>query len=162
MPGNFFLGIFKMARMHSRKKGKSGSKKPFSKTKPSWVGYKAKEAEMLVAKLAKEGKTPSLIGLILRDSYGIPDVKLIAKKRISKILDEKKALPQIPEDLMALIRKKILIKKHLETNKHDQPAKRGLILTDSKMNRLIKYYKRTSRLPEDWSYDPEKIRLLVD
>ncbi|MBN2454077.1 30S ribosomal protein S15 [Candidatus Woesearchaeota archaeon] len=151
-----------MARMHSRKKGKSGSKAPLRKTKPSWVGYKAKELEMIIAKLAKEGKTPSKIGLILRDAYGIPDIKLVTKKSITKIMEEKKLLPQIPEDLMALIRKKILITKHFEANKHDMPSKRGLQLTDSKMLRLIKYYKNSGRLPKDWSYDPEKIRLLVE
>ena len=148
--------------MYSRKKGKSGSKAPLRTSKPEWVGYKAKELEMLIAKLAKEGKSPSKIGLILRDSYGIPDVKLVTKKSITKILDEKKMLAQIPEDLMALIRKNILITKHLETNKLDQPSNRGLILTHSKMNRLIKYYKITGRLPKDWSFDPEKIRLLVE
>jgi small subunit ribosomal protein S15 len=148
--------------MHSRKRGKSGSKRPLRKTKPSWVSYKAREVELLVAKLAKEGKTPSMIGLILRDSYGIPDVGLVTKKSIAKILAEKKLLSQIPEDLMALIRKNILIKKHFENNRHDQSAKRGLLLTDSKMHRLINYYKNSGRLPKDWSYDPEKIRLLVE
>ena len=148
--------------MHSRKKGKSGSKAPLRTTKPEWVGYKAKEIEMIVAKLAKEGKTPSKIGLILRDSYGIPDIKLVTKKSITQIMDDKKLLPQIPEDLMALIRKKILITKHMESNKQDMPSKRGLQLTDSKMLRLIKYYKSSGRLPKDWSYDPDKIRLLVE
>ncbi|MFH1181495.1 MAG: 30S ribosomal protein S15 [Candidatus Woesearchaeota archaeon] len=151
-----------MARMHSRKKGTAGSKRPLVKSKPIWINYKAKEVEMLVAKLAKEGKTPSKIGLILRDAYGIPDVRLVTKKNITQLLDEKKMLPQIPEDLMALIRKNILIKKHRETNKHDESAHRGFILTDSKMHRLIKHYKATGRLPKDWSYDPEKIRLLVE
>lgn len=148
--------------MYSRKRGKSSSKKPLRTTSPSWVSYQAKEVELLVAKLSKEGKTPSYVGLVLRDTYGIPDVKLSTKKSITSILEEKKLLAQIPEDLMALIRKNILIKKHMETNKHDQPAKRGLLLTDSKMNRLIKYFKRSGRLPKDWSYDPEKIRLLVE
>ena len=64
-----------MARMHSRAKGKSRSKKPVEKKLPSWVTYKGDEVELIVAKLAKEGKSPSQIGLFLRDSYGIPDAR---------------------------------------------------------------------------------------
>ena len=44
-----------MARMYSGKRGKSGSKKPLKKTAPSWVRLSAKEAEMLIVKMAKEG-----------------------------------------------------------------------------------------------------------
>jgi small subunit ribosomal protein S15 len=71
-----------MARMYSRKRGKSGSKKPAKPILPGWVRYKAKEVELLVAKLAKEGKSSSEIGLFLRDVYGIPSVKLVTQKRI--------------------------------------------------------------------------------
>ncbi len=151
-----------MARMYSRKKGKSGSKKPVKKTIPSWVRYKPKEVEMLIAKLAKEEKSSSKLGLILRDSYGIPDVKSITKKSISQILAEKKLLGEIPEDLMSVIKKNIQIRKHLEENRQDMVAKRGLQLADSRIRRLVKYYKRTSKLPADWKYDPEKIRLLIE
>ncbi|MBW3003490.1 30S ribosomal protein S15, partial [Candidatus Woesearchaeota archaeon] len=111
--------------MHSRKRGKSGSKKPVKKAVPSWVRYKPKEAEMLIVKLAKEGKTPSQIGMVLRDTYGIPDIRTVMKKKISKILDEKKLLKQIPEDLMALMKKAIAVRKHLEANKQDKSAIRG-------------------------------------
>ena len=83
--------------MHSRKKGKSGSTKPLKKENYSWMNYKAKEIELLVIKLAKEGNQTSKIGLILRDTYGIPDVKSITKKSISEILDKKKLLPKLPE-----------------------------------------------------------------
>ena len=43
-----------MARMHSRKKGKSGSKKPPIKFIPKWVRYKKEDVEELVVKLAKD------------------------------------------------------------------------------------------------------------
>ena len=78
-----------MAKMHSRKRGRSGSKKPLHKTKPSWLRMKEKELELLIVKLAKEGKSSSVIGLELRDSYGIPDVKTVTGKRIQEILKEK-------------------------------------------------------------------------
>ena len=148
--------------MHSRKRGKAGSKKPSKKVKPSWLRYKPKEIELVVVKLAKEGKTPSQIGLVLRDTYGIPDVKVAAGIKISKILAEKGLLGKIPEDLMALIKKSIRLQKHLEANKQDKPVLRGLQLTQSKIKRLVKYYKRTERLPMDWKYDPKSIGLYAE
>ncbi|MBI2176567.1 30S ribosomal protein S15 [Candidatus Woesearchaeota archaeon] len=150
-----------MARMHSRKKGNAGSKKPIRKTAPTWVRYQAKEVELLVAKVAKEGKTQSQVGIVLRDSYGVPDVKKISGKNVSAIMKDKNLLPQIPEDLMSLIKKSVMIKKHMEGQKHDMSAKRGFELTDSKIRRLVKYYKREHVLQQDWSYDPEKVKLII-
>ncbi len=151
-----------MARMHSRKKGKSGSSKPAQPSKPAWIGRKPKEVEMLVVKYAKEGKSMSRIGLHLRDEYGVPSVKLVAGKSIRQILEEKKLLPELPDDLLALMRKAVLIRKHQEENRQDMPAKRGLQLTESKIFRLVKYYKGTGRLPATWKYDPAKIKLQVE
>ena len=151
-----------MARMYSRKKGRAGSKRPSSKTLPTWVRYKQKEVELLVVKLAKEEKTASEIGLFLRDTYGIPDVKRVVGKKISSILKEHKLLPKLPEDLMALIKKSISLKKHIDENKQDKVAKRGLQLTESSIRRLIKYYKKSKKLPVDWKYDPKTVSLLVE
>ncbi|MCD4760075.1 30S ribosomal protein S15 [archaeon] len=150
-----------MARMHSRKKGKSGSSKPQERKKPSWVKYTAKEVEALVIKLAKQEKRASEIGLILRDSYGIPDVKVITKKKITQILEANKLKAEIPEDLLNLIKKHVKITAHREENKQDMTAKRGFQLTESKINRLAKYYKRTNKLPKDWKFDRSKAKLLV-
>ncbi|PIN69946.1 30S ribosomal protein S15 [Candidatus Woesearchaeota archaeon CG11_big_fil_rev_8_21_14_0_20_43_8] len=151
-----------MARMHSRKRGKSGSKRPSVKTLPSWVRYKPKEVEILVAKLGKEGATASEIGLHMRDIYGIPDVKLITKKKIGVILKAKKLEKELPDDLLALIRKSVMIRKHREENRQDQTAKRGLKLTESKINRLVKYYKRSGRLAPSWKYRPENSRFYLE
>jgi small subunit ribosomal protein S15 len=151
-----------MARMHSGARGKSGSTKPSKKTSPSWLKYKPKEIELLITKYAKEGKNPSQIGMYLRDEYGIPDVKTITGKSITDILKDKNLAKEIPEDLMALIRRAVLIRKHMEDNKNDMTAKRGLHLTESKIKRLTKYYKRTAKLPMEWKYDPKKIKLVVE
>jgi len=148
--------------MHSSAKGKSRSTKPSKKVVSGWVKYKPKEIEFLIVKFAKEGKSPSQIGIYLRDEYGIPDVKAVCKKSITKILEEKKLGKEVPEDLMALIRKAVLLRKHLGDNKQDMSAKRGLILTESKIKRLTKYYRRTGRLALNWKYDPEKIKLVVE
>lgn len=151
-----------MARMYSRRKGKAGSKKPLAKELPSWVRYKSSEIEMIISKLAKEGKTSSQIGMILRDTYGVPDVRKLTGKKISEILAEKKLLKEMPEDLVALFKKAVTIRKHLDENKGDGTALRGLQLTESKIGRLVKYYKRTGKIPVDWKYDPEKTKVYVE
>ena len=148
--------------MYSRKKGKSGSTKPISTKKLTWLRYTNKEVEHFITKLAKEGKTSSQIGLILRDTYGVPDVKSTLKKKITIILKEKGLSKKLPEDLTNLIKKQIKIMKHLETNKKDQPSKRGLTLTESKINRLVKHHKESGKLPQDWKYDSKKAKLLIE
>lgn len=155
-------GRLRMARMYSRDKGYSGSKRPNRSSTPSWIRYKPKEIEMLVVKLGKEGYNSANIGLILRDSYGIPDVKEATGKKITKILEEKKLLSEIPEDLMNVIKKNIRVRKHLEENNTDMVAKRGFQLAESRIKRLAKYYKETGKLSKEWKYDPEKVRLLIE
>ena len=147
--------------MYSRKKGKSGSTKPLKKVKPTWVRHSVKEVEQLTIKLSKAGKKPSEIGLILRDSYGIPDVKLVTKKPITKILKENKLSLKLPEDLTALIEKAIRLMKHLDNFKKDETVKRGLIITESKINKLAKYYKEKGKLDKKWKYERNKAKMLV-
>ncbi len=150
-----------MARIYSRARGQHGSTRPSKKSVPSWTRYKAKEVELLMQKLAKEGHTSSEIGIMLRDSYGIPDVRTLTGKTISGLLKEKNLLPKIPEDLMSLIRRNVQIRKHLELNKHDESANRGLIITESKIKRLVKYYIRVGKLPKDFKFDEASLRLLT-
>jgi len=151
-----------MSRMHSGAKGVSGSKKPFKKTVKTWIRYKPKEVELLVGKMAKEGKSPSQIGLYLRDTYGIPDIKTLTGKKISAILDEKKLLHDVPEDLRSLIKKAAMIRRHLEENKLDETAELGLKITESKIKRLMKYYKLAGKLPIEWKYTPSKSSSYVE
>ena len=151
-----------MARMYSRKRGKSGSTQPTVKKVPAWLAYSEKEVELLVVKLAKEGKTPSSIGLFLRDEYGIPNVKLVTGKTINKILEEKSLRKTLPEDLMALLKRVMALTSHIENNKKDMSAKRGIQLTESKILRLAKYYKKTGRISESWNYNPKQIKMYVE
>ena len=150
-----------MARMHSGKKGISGSTTPVKKV-PSWAPYKEKEVEKLIQKLAKGGKTASEIGVILRDSYGIHSVKALTNKKVTTILTENKLAKELPEDLLALIRKLVSVKQHLEKNKQDKTAGRGLILTISKIRRLIAYYKKSKRLAPDWNLDMNRLKIYVE
>jgi len=145
-----------MARKYSRDHGKSGSKKPINKVLPVWVRYKAKEVELLISKYAQEGKSSSEIGIVLRDTYGIPDIRVLTKKKISKIMKENNVVPELPDDITSLIRRSVIIRKHLETNKKDETAKRGLLLTDSKIKALTKHYKKTGKLTSEWKFNPER------
>lgn len=141
-----------MAKMHTRRRGISGSKKPLTAAAPVWVTHKPEEIEALILKLAKQGLSPSQIGLVLRDSYGVPDVEKLTGKKLCKILEEKGHSQEIPESLANLIKTAKKIKKHLETNKKDMVSKHELHLTESKIFRLAKYYKRNGKLPESWKY----------
>ncbi len=150
-----------MARMHSRKRGRAGSKRPSTKTVPKWIRYKKNEVEELVLKLAKEGNSSSKIGLILRDQYGIPSVKIITNKTVTQLMKENKLSPKLPEDIFNLLKQAVNLRTHLEKNKKDYTSKRGLELLESKIRRLAKYYSKNKILPLDWKYDPEKAKLLI-
>jgi small subunit ribosomal protein S15 len=150
-----------MARMHSRKKGKSGSTRPARREKPVWVELSSEQVEKEVVKLARKGVSQSLIGVVLRDSYGIPLVKVVTGKSIHQILKEHDIEAPLPEDLTNLVKKALILRKHLESNHKDLHSKLGLQRTESKIYRLIKYYKGKKVLESDFKYDPEKIRTIV-
>ncbi len=149
-----------MARMHSRKKGKAGSKRPSAKVK--WVTYTDKEVERLVLKMRKDGLEVAKIGLVLRDQYGIPSVRQITNKTITKILEENNLLSKIPEDLLSLLRNAVNLRDHMAKNKKDYTSKHGLELQESKIRRLIKYYVKNKKLPAGFKYEPERAKLIVE
>ncbi len=138
--------------MPKTEKGRSHSTRPVSKRPPAWCRYTAEEVEALVVKLAKEGHSPSKIGTILRDRYGIPLVKPIMGKTVTQILKDAGLAPSLPEDLENLLKKASRLYVHLEKNKKDQPNKRALQLIESRIYKLSRYYRREGILPPDWKY----------
>ena len=46
-----------------------------------------------------------------------------------------------------LIKKAVAVRKHLERNRKDRDSKFRLILIESRIHRLTRYYKRTEQLP---------------
>lgn len=150
-----------MARMYSRKKGKSRSHKPPVKIVPRWLPYKKEEVYNLVVELAKAGHSSAMIGTILRDQYGIPDVETITGKSITEIMKENNLYPQYPEDLLNLFRKAVRLYDHLRVHRKDKTSKKGYENLVSKINRLIKYYKRRKILPKDFVFDVERARLII-
>ena len=151
-----------MARMHSRRKGKSGSDHPKREKHPSWSSLNPREIESRILELAKNGKNSSEIGMILRDQYAVPDVRIATGKSITQILENNNIKSEIPEDLQNLIRTALKIKKHLDINKKDLKNKRNLQLTESKIRRLTKYYHGEKRLPEGWKYSAEQAKLMFE
>ena len=145
--------------MYARRRGKSRSKKPLIAAQ--WVEYSPQEVERLIIKLKKDKLDPAKIGLILRDQYGIPSVKDITGKTIGQVLKENGMADEIPSDLFSLLKKAVVVHEHLSKNKRDYTSKHGLILLESKIRRLVKYYTRTGKLPAGWKYDPETAKLIV-
>ena len=149
--------------MHTRKRGKSGSNKPLISDSKKWVSYKPEEIEKLVIKFGSKGAQSAVIGSELRDSYGIPDVKELTGKKISFILKESKNYGELPEDLFNLLKRAVKIKKHLEdNNKKDLHSTRGFRLIESKIKRLVKYYKAKKVLENNWTYNIETAKILIE
>jgi small subunit ribosomal protein S15 len=125
------------------------------------VSVSAKELEEIVVSLANAGHSPSKIGLILRDEHSIKDFKEISGKTIQEVLKENELLGEIPEDLLNLIKRSVVLYNHLDKNKKDYSAKHGYELTVSKIRNLSKYYVKKGKLPSGWFYSAEKAALLV-
>lgn len=150
-----------MSRMHSSKRGRSGSNRPNIEENPGWVPHDEEEIEKLIIDLRKQGRTASEVGVILRDQYGVPDVKLSLGKSITEVLEENDISPEIPEDLTALMEKAVNLKEHLDENSKDKSNRRGLQLIESKIRRLVEYYKEEGKLDEDWKYTMSKAEMLT-
>ncbi len=144
-----------------RKKGRSHSTRPASLTVPKWVQFDPEEIEEIIVDLARKGYTPSMIGIVLRDQFGIPLVKPILGKTITQVLEERGIKQVVPEDLFRLIKKAVNLRRHLEEHPKDTHAKKGLIDLESKIRKLEKYYKRIGKLPPEWQYKPDRAKLIV-
>lgn len=123
----------------------------------SWIA----QVDETICKFAKKGLTPSQIGVILRDSHGIAQVKAVTGNKILRILKAHGLAPEIPEDLYHLIKKAVSIRKHLERNRKDKDSKFRLILVESRIHRLARYYKKTKKLPPVWKYESTTASTLV-
>ena len=141
-----------MGRMHTHRHGKSHSIRPATLRAPSWITLTPAEIEALVIKYAKDGLTPSQIGIKLRDQHAIPLVKPIINKSVTDVLRENKLLPEIPEDLNNIVMKAVNLQKHLKDNKSDSRNVRALELVEAKVHRLSTHYKKTGDIDQKWKY----------
>ncbi|CAG9461475.1 unnamed protein product [Pedinophyceae sp. YPF-701] len=150
-----------MGRMHSKGKGMSSSAMPYRRTPPSWLKTSAEDVIDTICKFAKKGMTPSQIGVALRDSHGIPLVSNVTGNKVLRILKSRGMAPELPEDLYFMIKKAVSMRKHLERNRRDKDTKFRLILVESRIHRLARYYKRTKKLPPTWRYQSSTASTLV-
>jgi len=127
-----------MGRMHAPGKGISQSALPYRRSVPQWMKMTSDEVKDQIFKLAKKGLTPSQIGVILRDSHGVAQVRFITGNKILRILKSKALAPDLPEDMYFLIKKAVSIRKHLERSRKDKDAKFRLILVESRIHRLAR------------------------
>jgi len=117
------------------------------------------EVKQIILDLWKKGYTKSDIGRILKEEYGIYDVREVIGKKLSKVLEELGVKEDIPEDLLFLFRKAFRIMKHLEQNRHDAHAKKALERVESQIKVLIRYYIRKKKLPPNFRYSKEIVRI---
>ena len=150
-----------MGRMYSSGKGISRRCLPYRKSAPLWCTISSNDLVDTIVKLAKKGNTPSQIGVTLRDQVGIPQVKSVTGSKILRILKKVGLAPQIPEDLYHLIKKAVNIRKHLEKSRRDKDAKFRLILVESRIHRLARYYRNVKSLPPTWRYNSKKADTLI-
>merc|ERR1711870_112336 len=150
-----------MGRMHNPGKGISQSALPYRRTVPVWLKLPADDVEDQIDKLAKKGLSPSQIGVILRDSHGVAQVRYITGNKILRILKAKGLAPSLPEDLHCLIKKAVAVRKHLERNRKDRDSKFRLILIEARIHRLARYYKTKRTLPPTWRYQSATASALV-
>merc|ERR1712014_203083 len=109
----------KMGRLHSKGKGISDSAIPYSLTPPAWLKTTPDQVVDQICKLARKGATPSQIGVVLRDSHGVAQVKIVTGNKILRILKGK-------------------------------DSKFRMILIESRIHRLSRYYKKVGALPPTW------------
>lgn len=110
--------------------------------KPAWLKMKEDEVKKVIAELAKTGKQPAQIGLILRDQYGIPTTKLYGKK-LSKYLEELGIKNNTELDNAQ--KKFERLKEHLKENITDRKAKHKLQKAQTRVSRLKRYAKKKEK-----------------
>ncbi|MEM0094817.1 MAG: 30S ribosomal protein S15 [Candidatus Micrarchaeaceae archaeon] len=152
-----------MARMHTRKHGKSKSRKPAVEigSMPQGLAMSKDEVRKIIVSYAKQNMPEQLIGQKLKDEHKVLYLKQLFGKRLTKVLEEEGVRREIPQDLLYLLKKAVVIRNHLAANHKDTYNRIRLSRVESKIWRLTKYYKRKGVLPESWRYDHEKAALLV-
>ncbi|KZP05484.1 hypothetical protein FIBSPDRAFT_877478 [Athelia psychrophila] len=145
-----------MDRMHAPGKGISSSALPYRQPPPPYLAPNHPDDVVEhIVKLARKGLTPSSIGVTLRDSHGIPEVRFVTGNKTLRFS------PSIPEDLWFLVKKAVAVRKHLEANREDKDSKFRLILIESRIHRLAWYYKTKQQIPPTFKYDSATASTLI-
>ncbi len=150
-----------MARMHSKRHGKSKSRKPLPEEIGAPKEFDRERIDQVIINYSKQGMEPAMIGQKLKSDHGIPYVKHYMGKRLMVILKEKGLAGDMPPDLMDLMKKAVNTNAHLSRNRQDLSNTIRLRRIESKIWRLTKYYIKRGVLPQNWRYDPKQAELLI-
>merc|ERR1712225_128605 len=142
-----FTTTVTMGRLHSNGKGISASAIPYSRTPPSWLKTTPEQVVDQICKLAKKGATPSQIGVVLRDSHGIAQVKWPCTRD-----------PRGPVHVDQEGRRRPQASR---AQPQDKDSKFRLILIESRIHRLSRYYKTVGVLPPTWRYESATASTMV-
>ena len=127
------------------------------------IGWRVRQVAACCVKalLASAPTTTQVIGawphILLRASFcesslfktkRVRQVAAVTTSKILRIMKKLGMAPEIPEDLYHLIKKAVSMRKHLEANRKDRDGKFRLILVESRIHRLARYYK--ARQPLAW------------
>jgi len=151
-----------MSRIHSGRKGRAGSHRPYPLARPEWVALSPEEVVTHAVQLAKGGRSAAQVGLALRDGLGIPSSRSVTGKRLEALLAEAGLKPEVPDDLQALLKRVVHLQRHLATHPTDLANRRGLTLMESRIRRLARYYRQRRRIPESWRYSAAGAALQVE
>ncbi|CAL6008509.1 Ribosomal_protein S13 [Hexamita inflata] len=150
-----------MARVYSKGHGKSGSALPYVRRPASWQKKTTEDIVSIITGLAKKGMMPSKIGSVLRDQFAIGLINHYTGTRVTRILRAAGVAPEIPEDLYFLIKRAVQMRKHLERNPRDISTKYHLILVESRIYRISRYYKSTKKVPATFRYQAKNAAALL-
>ena len=84
-----------MSRIHSSRKGRAGSHRPYPATAPAWTTATREEIVEEAVKLGKGGLNSAQVGTHLRDSLGVASVRASTGVRLSRLLARREA-PEEP------------------------------------------------------------------
>jgi len=105
-------------------------------SKPSWVKMSEADLKKLIKELSDKN-APSKIGIILRDQYGIPSVKVFGKKMQAYL---KELGIEVNEDLENAEKKVDNLKEHFKNNITDKKAKHKLQKAQARLNITRRYF----------------------
>jgi len=151
-----------VSRIHSGRKGRAGSHRPYPLAKPEWVTTTPEEIVTQATQMIKAGRTAAQVGQTLRDSYGVPSVRAVTGKRLSPLLEANGLKPEIPDDLQSLLKRVVHLQRHLAAHPNDRANRRGLTLMESRIRRLARYYRQRRRIPDAWRYSAAGAALQVE
>ena len=71
------------------------------------------------------------------------------------------SLDQTGHSLLTPPTQAVAVRKHLERNRKDKDSKFRLILIESRIHRLARYYKTVGVLPPNWKYESSTASTMV-